>query len=209
MKRLDDLLLDNADDDIGGKKQKTKEETEDEAEHRRWKKRVDMVRYAKTNYPMLIEFLQNNKAFFKTEHYTDRQREEMRRTCQNAYNDNIWKSGDSDLALFNECFGAYKEAKPRWDDVVATNRPYVWDNPNEMPFEKQVDWYADSSYYNWWNYIHSDKFLSAFRQSGIDRQKWLDTVDNVKMKNAQFFKGQKVYEESDETYYTELTKMIA
>lgn len=207
MKALDDVLLDDADVDLNGKHKKSKQESEDDAEYRRWQKRVEMVKWSNTDYRRFVKFLNDNKDYFirESDNYGNRARAEMRRICQRAYDRNMWISGDNDSTLFNQCFGPYKEAVPEWSDIQKT---YVWDNPDLMTFDNQVLWYADSSYKNWWNYIHSEKFLSAFPKSDFTLEKWNSIVDDVKLLNRQFFKGEKVYEPSDEQYYDELRGMI-
>lgn len=205
MKALDDVLLDDADVDLNKGRKKSKQESEEEAEYKRWQKRVDMVKWSKVNYARFIEYLQTNKEYFRKEKYDQRAREEMRRVCQRAYMNNIWYANQGDVQLFDDCFGHHKEAIPAYE---CTERNYIWDDPDRMTAEGRIGWYADSSYHNWWNYIHTQKFHNDLKEAKLPLEKWQRITEDVKMNNRQFFKGQKTYEESDEQYYSELTRMV-
>lgn len=167
-----------------------------------YNRRCKLVRYSHVSYSRFLEYLRDNEDFFK-KNLSNAEKENIRRvTCERAWTENSSVATIYDLELFDRVFGPSIDARAsKTIPVYGCDGNPMDDDPKKYPIEKQLNWYGNSTYETFWNWVND-----ADTQSKLKGRK--DLVDNYDKlveeqirHNYVMFKGRKEYEEQDYITY--------
>ena len=195
--------------EVKGKKKKKELTPEEQIKEEIYNRRCKLVFHSHTSYSNFLEYIRANEEFFK-KHLTNAEKENLRRvTCENALRDNYAVATMQDRELMDRVFGPYIDAKlSKTIPVYGYDGGPRDDDPKKYPIDRQLNWYGNSSYETFWNWVNDADTQAKLK----GRKDLLDNYDKIVeeqiRRNVVFFKGRKEYEESDYIVYQQVRYLI-
>lgn len=148
--------------------------------------RITLVGYSKSDYKAFMEYLEQNADMLRY-HIPYDEQESMRKICDDAWNRFSKESKLADVDLFDEVFGFY----------IPNNMPYVQGQPKVPRIERELDYFAKSTYTAFYKWISRPETYKQFNMHSDLKDRFKRVIDRQKRENKHIGSN-KGYEQSDE-----------